>query len=93
MLPMEEIEVDDLGKNIRAVIAATAADGPVLITDDGNPIAMITAPPRSRLEQLIAAGLASRPTRNLRDLPAPTPSSSGVSPSELVIQMRGEERY
>jgi antitoxin (DNA-binding transcriptional repressor) of toxin-antitoxin stability system len=90
---MEEIEVDDLGKDIRAVIAEVEADGPVLVTDDGNPVAMITAPPQSRLEQLIAVGLASRPTRDLRDLPAPTPTTSGVSLSELVIQMRDEERY
>lgn len=48
------------------------------------------AAPSSRLEELIASGLAQPAKHDIRDLPAP---KSGPSLSAALAELRNEERY
>lgn len=90
MKHMSEVGIRALKQNASAVVAAAAAGEAVTISDRGRPVAQLTAIPTSRLEQLLAAGKARSPRREIRDLPLPVP---GPSLSDELRAMRDSERY
>lgn len=90
MKHMKEVGIRALKRNASKVVAAAAAGEPVIVTVRGRPVVQITSLPKSRLQQLIDAGLARPAKGKLTDLGPPPP---GPSLSEYIIKMREEERY
>lgn len=89
---MSNVGIRELRQNASKVVARASAGEVIVITDRGRPVAQITPLPKSRLQELIDAGLATPATRTLSDLPPPV-KIPGVSLSEDIIRMREEERY
>ncbi len=85
-----KVGIRALKQNASAVVARAARGETVVITDRGRPVAQMIPLPKSRLDELIAAGLV-RPARGkLTDLPPPEP---GPNLSAVLQKMRDEERY
>lgn len=87
---MTEVGIRALKQNASAVVADAVAGQTVTITDRGRAVAQLTAIPSSRLQQLIAAGNARPPRRDLSTLPAPEP---GPDLTKELAAMRDAERY
>lgn len=91
---MREVGIRELKQNASAVVAEVANGDYVTITDRGRPVAMLVPIKSSRVEELIAAGLARPALRSLRDLPPAKPRRRGQRPLSQVLQeMRDDERY
>jgi prevent-host-death family protein len=87
---MSEVGIRALKQNASAVVAQAAAGEHVTITDRGRAVAQLTPIPRSRLEQLVEAGRARPPRRDIVGLPAPEP---GPELSDDLASQRDAERY
>ena len=87
---MHEVGIRALKQNASAVVADASSGEPVTITDRGRAVALLTALPASRLEQLIATGKARTPRRDITALPAPEP---GPDVSAELAAMRDSERF
>jgi prevent-host-death family protein len=91
---MSTVGIRALKQNASAVVAEVAAGDIVIITDRGRPVAMLVPYRESRAQALIDAGLATPPTRSIRDLGPPARRRSGQHPlSEVVQEMRDQARY
>lgn len=92
---MPDVGIRALQQNASAVVAAAAAGEIVTITDRGRPVARLVPIRRSRLQELIDAGLATPAKGSLADLPPPEAGStlSGQTLTETLLQMRADERY
>jgi prevent-host-death family protein len=92
---MPEVGIRALQQNASAVVAEAAAGEVVTITDRGRPVARLVPIRRSRLDELIDAGLATPAKGSLADLPPPEPGTtlSGATLTETLLRMRDEERY
>lgn len=80
-------------QNASAVVARAAAGEILTITDRGRPVARLTPIRRSRLEQGILEGWITPATRSAADRPTPKPAPPGITASEVLRQVRDEERY
>ncbi len=90
---MGVVGIRELKQNASKVVARAAAGETVTITDRGRPVAQLTPLPTSRLDQLIAAGLATPATRDMRELPPPMPHPDGpTAGSDALRAMRDDER-
>lgn len=87
----ETVGIRDLKQNASAVIRRVEAGETVTVTHRGVPVATINPIRRSRLDELEAAGQLRRATKSPRSVPEPL--ESDVSISEVLRQMREEERY
>jgi prevent-host-death family protein len=87
---MREVGIRALKQNASAVVAQVSAGESITITDRGRPVALLTAIPTSRVDQLIASGRARAARRDIAALDAPEP---GPSLSHAVIATRDTERY
>lgn len=90
---MGVVGIRELKQNASKVVARAAAGETVTITDRGRPVAQLTPLPVSRLDQLIAAGLATPAKGDLRDLPEPEPIP-GLAPnalSDAILREREED--
>jgi prevent-host-death family protein len=87
---MAEVGIRALKQNASAVVAQAASGEPVTITDRGRAVAQLVPLPASRLDMLLAAGLARPPRRNIGTLGPP--SSTGDLSAELR-RIRDDERY
>jgi len=91
---MSEVGIRALQQNASAVVAEAAAGEIITITDRGRPVARLVPIRRSRLDELIDAGLATPAHGSLADLPPPEPGPPGRRPlTEVLLQMRDEERW
>lgn len=92
---MGTVGIRELKQNASAVVARAAAGETVTITDRGRPVAQMTPLPTSRLDQLVAAGLATPATGDLRDLPAPAPAPGLAADALLdeLLRRRAAERF
>ncbi len=91
---MSTVGIRALKRNASAVVAEAAAADIVVITHRGLPVAMLVPCQKSRAQALIDAGLATPPTRSIRDLPPPELLRPGeTSPSEELRRMREDERH
>lgn len=88
---MGTVGIRELKQNASAVVARAAAGETVTITDRGRPVAQMTPLPTSRLDQLIAAGLATPAQGDWRDLPEPK-AIPGVTADALLADLL-RERY
>jgi prevent-host-death family protein len=89
---MAEVGLRALKQNASRVVARAAAGEVIVITDRGRPVAQITPLPKSRLQQLIDAGLTTPAQGDWSDLGPPV-RVPGVSLTEEILKMREEERF
>ncbi len=95
---MAEVGIRALKQNASEVVARVEAGEEITVTNRGRPVAKIvphvSKPHRSRIEEMIARGEATPATGDIRDfLPPPRPALPGRSLSEVLQEMRDEERY
>lgn len=91
---MAEVGIRALKQNASQVVARAKAGEFITITEYGKPVARLVPIGKSRIDELVEAGLATRPTGKLSDLPPPAPRKKGQpSASEILRQMRQDERY
>ena len=91
---MAEVGIRALKQNASAVVKRVAAGEPATITDRGRPVARMVPLETSRIEALIASGLARPALRSLTELPPPVrPRRGGPGPSEVLEEMREAQRY
>jgi prevent-host-death family protein len=89
---MAEVGIRALKQNASAVVARAAAGEIVTITDRGRPVAQLTPIRRSRIDQLVDAGLMTRANRAISDLPEPVGDGEHAGLSEVLAEMREDER-
>ena len=87
---MVEVGIRALKQNASEVVAKAAAGEIVTITNRGRPVALMTPIPKSRLQELVDAGLVTAATKDIADLPDPI---EGPSMSAVLAEIRDEERY
>lgn len=87
----ESVGIRQLQQNASKVVARARAGEVIEITDHGRPVAQLGPVPRSRVQELIDAGLATPATRSIRDLPPPLPALDEPLTEELA-RMRADER-
>jgi prevent-host-death family protein len=89
---MESVGVRELRQRASELLRRVAAGETIEVTYRGRPVAMLT-PLAAPLERLRAAGEATAPTGDLRELPAPLPLAPGQeAPSGLLARLRRDER-
>lgn len=89
------VGIRELKDTLSAVLRRVQEGEPVEVTDSGRPIVrMVPIRPTSATERLAAEGiLVLAPDRDA-DWPDPEPTQPGERPmSEIVIEMRADERY
>ena len=74
---MSEVGIRALKQNASQVVARARAGESITITDRGRPVAVLGPVRQSRIDALIESGLATPPSRRLRDLPPPVPGAPG----------------
>ncbi|WP_419839368.1 type II toxin-antitoxin system Phd/YefM family antitoxin [Candidatus Poriferisodalis sp.] len=94
---MAEVGIRELKQNASEVVARVEAGEEITVTNRGRPVARLVPhvrnPRRSRLEELIARGEATPATRDIAEFLPPPPAPPGRSLSEVLLEMRAEERY
>lgn len=88
----ESVGVRALQQNASEVVRRAAAGEIIDITDRGRLVARIVPAKLSGLEAMRAAGLVRPATRHMRDLPPPLPARPGPTLSEILAEMREDER-
>jgi prevent-host-death family protein len=89
------VGVRELRQNLSVYLDRVKAGETLEVTEHGTPVARLTPQlraPVSVLDQMIADGRAQRAILDHRDLPPP-PKFPGRSLSEVLAEMRDEERY
>jgi prevent-host-death family protein len=98
MLHMESIGVRELRQNASVYLRRVAAGESITVTDRGKPVAVLNPPPNDAMsvrERMIASGElipAEDPDRRAW-LEPPLPAVPGPTLSEILQEMRDEERY
>ncbi len=91
------VGVRELRQNLSVYLRRVKAGETLEVTEHGHVVAElgpVTEPSRSRYERMIADGRIVKATRRWEDLPPPMPSdAAGPTASEILQQMRDEERW
>ncbi|WP_419915395.1 type II toxin-antitoxin system Phd/YefM family antitoxin [Candidatus Poriferisodalis sp.] len=94
---MAEVGIRALKQNASEVVARVEAGEEITVTNRGRPVAKIvphvSKPRQSRIEEMIARGEITPATGDIRDFLPPPPAPPGRSLSEVLLEMRAEERY
>ncbi len=93
---LETIGIRELRQNASRYIAMAKAGQRVAVTERGRLVAYLVPAeePRSVFQQMVAAGQVRLATGDLRDLlPPPAPDPGERPLSEVLQEMRDEERY
>jgi prevent-host-death family protein len=89
---MSEIGIRALKQNASKVVARAKAGESITITEHGRPVARLVPIGRSRIDEMVEAGVATAPEGHFRDLPQPALRTKGQpSASETLEQMRHDE--
>ena len=91
---MKKISVRELRQNASAWLRQVQQGESFEVTNRGRPVALLVPTPKGDLiEEMIAAGRITPPTRDWRDLGPPLPPTPGVPlPSEILAEERSEDR-
>ncbi len=92
----ERVGIRELRQNLSVFVRRVREEGRAyLVTERGEPVARLTPladRPASRIEQMIADGRISPPTRSWDELPPPvTLPSGGPTLSQVLQKMRDED--
>jgi len=92
----ERVGIRELRQNLSVYVRGVREDGREYeVTERGEPVARLTpleGRPISRIEQMIADGRITPPTREWKDLPPPIELPRGGKPlSQILQEMRDEE--
>lgn len=86
------IGIRELKQNASAVVARAAAGELLLVTDRGRPVARLVPLGRSRVEEMVSAGIARPARRPLSEVPRPEgPASTKLS--DALLSDRESQRY
>ena len=93
MQHMERVGVRDLQQHASKWVRKARAGETIEVTDRGVTVAVL-APPQRGIAGLIANGLVSAPEHpgGVAGLPAPLPLGDGPTLSEILEEMRRDER-
>ena len=90
---MERIGVRALQQHASAVLRRVRRGESIEVTERGRPVALLSPPQHSLLDQLRAAGRLTPATGDLLDLPMPAKPAPGVElPSKRLARLRRAER-
>ena len=93
----ERVGIRELRQNLSVYVKRVREEGRAYeVTERGEPVARLTPlqeRPTSIIDQMIADGRATPATKSISTLPAPLPSPPGKSASQILIEMREEERW
>jgi prevent-host-death family protein len=92
----ETIGIRELRQHASRYVAMAKAGKRVAVTDRGKLVAYLVPAHESgsAFERMVAAGQVRLATGNLMDLLPPPPAPPGTRPlSEVLLEMRDEERY
>lgn len=91
---MSTVGIRQLKQNASEVIALVKAGEAVEVTERGAPVALIipVPGPAGSLDRLVAEGRATKANGNLADLPLPLATKSKKLPSQVLDELRAEER-
>lgn len=84
---MRTVTHREMRNNSAEILRAVAAGEDILVTNHGEPAALITRPHLTPLDVLIATGQARLPTKDLRSLRLPTKKAS-VTTKEILDDLR-----
>jgi len=91
------VGIRDLKQNASAVVARAAAGEILTITDRGRPVArLLPLERKSLLQQMVEGGQIKLPERPLTDAishRAVENQADGPTLTQILLQMRDEERY
>ena len=92
------VGVRELRQNLSVYLDRVKAGETLEVTEHGRPVAQLgprPTKPMSILDQMIADGRITPATRRPRDIPPPMPNPNPDGPTltEILLQMRDEERY
>jgi prevent-host-death family protein len=83
------VGVAELRQRLAHYLERAAAGEEIVVTERGRPIArLVAATTASKLDELVAAGLARRPTRSKRDWTGPRRAVAGGLGDLLAEQRR-----
>ena len=90
----ERVGIRELRQNLSVYVRRVREDGRAYeVTERGEPVARLTPlddRPTSKVEQMMASGRISSPTRSWEDLPPPV-RLPGRRLSEILQEMRDED--
>jgi len=88
------VGIRDLKQNASAVVARAAGGEVMTITDRGRPVArLLPLERKSRLQQMVEDGQIRLPERPLADVINHHSDVAQPTLTEILLQMRDEERY
>ena len=88
---MDSISQREMRNNSAEVLRRVAGGETILVTNNGQPAALLSPPPASRYEQLVATGVIRRAARSLDVQGLPEPLDVGGLPSEeLLAELRAD---
>lgn len=88
---MRTITHREMRNDSAAILRAVAEGEEFLVTNNGEPAAIISAPTgsQSRLDQLVAQGRARAPRKGMRSMPKPPPPvAGGPTNAEVLADLR-----
>lgn len=90
-----QVGIRELKDTLSSVLHRVQEGEPIEVTDNGRPIARIVPiRPMSATERLAAEGMLVLAPDAETEWPEPEPARPGERPmSEIVIEMRADERY
>jgi prevent-host-death family protein len=90
---VERVGLLELHVHTSALVRRAAAGETIEVTDNGRPVARLVAVgPAAGLQQLIAQGRATAPEIDLLDVEPQALQPGERSPSEVLAEMRADER-
>jgi prevent-host-death family protein len=93
----ERVGIRELRQNLSVYVKRVREEGQSYeVTERGEPVARLTPladRPMSTFERMVAEGRITPPTRSTASLPPPLPSPPGKPLSQILIEMRDEERW
>ena len=93
----ERVGIRELRQNLSVYVKRVREEGRAYeVTERGEPVARLTpleGRPTSIIDRMIADGRATAPSASMDTLPPPLPSPPGRTASEILQEMRDDERW
>lgn len=87
------VGVRELRQNLSVYLDRVKRGETLTVTEHGRPVGRLGPMAPSRLDELVTTGRATPARRTIGDLRPPRSMPEGVSVSDLLRQMRDEERW